>query len=129
MPETDLDTGEAIDAFVDRFYARVLADPLLAPVFIDTAQIELGAHLPRIKAFWRKMILGESGYSRNMVAQHARVHAHTRFERAHFARWVGLFEATLDAHYAGPYARHTRTLARTIATNLERNLDRYIAAS
>jgi len=129
MLPSDLDHGEAIDAFVDRFYERVLADPLLAPVFLDSAQIELDAHLPRIKAFWRKMVLGEAGYARNMVARHAHVHAHTRFTHAHFARWLALFEATLDAGYAGPYARHTRKLAHTIAANLERNLDNYLAAS
>lgn len=129
MQASDIDHGEAIDAFVDRFYERVLADPLLAPVFLDTARIELDAHLPRIKAFWRKMILGQAGYARNMVARHAHVHAHTPFTRAHFARWLALFEATLAAHYAGPYARRTQTLARTIAANLERNLDAYLAAS
>lgn len=121
----DLDDSAAVSALVDAFYDRVLADPLLAPIFNDVAGIDLDEHLPRIKAFWRKMLLGEPGYDRNMVAQHARIHARFPFERKHFDRWLALFHEAVDAGFTGPGAERAKTLATRIARNLEKNLDEY----
>ncbi len=128
LTAADLDDGDAVDWLVDRFYDRVLADALLAPLFVDVAAIDLDAHLPRIKAFWRKMLLGEAGYARNMVAHHAAVHARSAFTQAHFERWLALFRATVDDHFRGPYAERAKQLATTIAANLQRNLDTCVDA-
>lgn len=124
-PNSDLDDDAAVSALVDAFYERVLADPTLAPIFIDVAGVDLNEHLPRIKSFWRKMLLSEPGYDRNMVAQHAGVHAHFPLQPQHYAQWLALFHETVDANFAGPGAEHAKTLATRIAHNLERNLDEY----
>lgn len=125
MQHHDLDGPAAIDRLVDAFYARVLVDPTLAPVFTEVARIDLDHHLPTIKAFWRKMLLGHSDYARNMVARHAAVHTHLPLGPRHFDRWLALFTRTVDDHFAGPGAERTKLLARRIAANLERNLDAY----
>lgn len=125
----DLDNPQAIAELVDRFYARVLDDPVLAPVFTEVAGIDLDTHIPRIEAFWRKMLLGDPGYDRNMVAQHAAVHARLPLRRAHFDRWLTLFLETVDRDFAGPGADRARVLASRIAANLERNLDEYAGRS
>jgi hemoglobin len=124
-PERDLEDSAAVSDLVDAFYERVLQDPTLAPVFIDVAGIDLDDHLPRIKAFWRKMLFGEPGYGRNMVARHASIHARFRFERRHFDRWLALFHETVDSLFAGPGAERAKALATRIARNLARNLDEY----
>ncbi len=124
-PARDLDDSAAVATLVDAFYERVLADPLLAPIFNDVAAIDLDEHLPRIKAFWRKMLLGQSGYDRNMVAQHACIHARFPFERRHFDRWLTLFHETIDTNFTGAGAERAKTLATRIARNLEKNLDEY----
>jgi hemoglobin len=125
----DLDSAAAIDAFVDAFYDRVLADPLLAPLFIDVAGISLEAHLPRIKAYWRKMLLGEREYRRHMMAQHRAVDAQARFRAEHYARWLAHFDATLAAGYRGPASDRAKTLARRVAGNMRRNLESTRASS
>ncbi len=121
----DLNTPETISELVDAFYARVLMDPTLAPMFTQVAAIDLDHHLPIIKAFWRKMLLGRPDYDRNMVARHAAVHARMPLTRRHFDRWLALFTRTLDEHFTGPGADRARTLAVRIAANMERNLDEY----
>lgn len=125
MSGTDVNDAAAIDRLIDAFYARVLVDPTLAPVFIEVAGIDLDHHLPTIKAFWRKMLLGHPDYDRNMVARHAAVHARLPLGRRHFDRWLALFTRTVDDHFAGPGAERAKLLARRIAANLERNLDTY----
>ena len=124
MPErSDLDTPASIDRFVDRFYARVLSDPLLAPLFLEVAGIDLERHLPRIKAYWRKMLLGEPTYRRHMMQKHRDLDARSPLAPEHYARWLLLFEATLDDEHAGLMAERARGLARRIAGNMRRNLE------
>ncbi len=129
MQHRDLDDPRAIDRLVDAFYARVLLDPTLAPVFTAVAGVDLDHHLPVIKAFWRKMLLGHRDYARNMVARHAAVHARLPLRRRHFDRWLALFTRTIDDHFAGPGAERAKRLARHIAANLERNIDAYARSS
>lgn len=123
----DLNDPEAISELVDAFYARVLVDPTLAPMFTQVAAVDLDHHLPTIKAFWRKMLLGRPDYDRNMVARHAAVHARMPLTGRHFDRWLALFTRTIEERFAGPGADRARTLAVRIAANLERNLDDYAA--
>jgi len=119
----DLDAPGAIDALVERFYARVLRDPLLAPLFTEVAGIDLAHHLPRIKAYWRKMLLGDSGYRRHMMAKHRAVDSRSAFEGRHYDRWLLLFETALDEGACGPVTERARMLARRIAGNMRRNLE------
>lgn len=125
----DLDTESAIDAFIDRFYARLLCDELLTPVFLDVAHIDLETHLPRIKTYWHKMLLGRRTYRRHMMAVHRRIDQQAPFEAAHYERWLSLFEAVLDETAEGPYALRARLLARRIAGNMRRNLEAGRAAA
>jgi hemoglobin len=121
----DLDSPGEIGRFVDAFYARVLRDPLLAPLFLDVAGVDLRVHLPRIRAYWRRMLLGEACYQRHMMAQHRAVHRRRAFRGEHYARWLSLFEKTLSERYSGPYADRARCLARRVAGNMRRNLEQF----
>ena len=121
----DLDSAAEIDRFVDAFYGRVLADPLLAPLFTDVARVDLAAHLPRIRAYWRKMLLGEDVYKRHMMRRHRAVDARRRFTDEHYERWVLLFEETLSEGFAGPVADRAGGLARRIAGNMRQNIAQF----
>ncbi len=121
MP-VDLDRREHIEEFIDRFYAQVLQDPQLAPIFLDVAQIDLDVHLPHIKDYWCKLLLGEQGYRRHTMNIHRALHAQRPLERADFERWLALFHDTLDRHYAGPYADKAHRIAAAIAENMQKTL-------
>jgi len=123
MARPDLDSPEQIAAFVDRFYGRLLADPELRPIFIDAAGIDLPTHLPRIRAYWCKMLLGQPGYRRHTMKLHRAVHARRPFTPADFERWLALFNATLDAGFAGPFSERARRLAARIAANMQAGLE------
>lgn len=118
----DLDSPAAISDFVESFYNQLLADKELSPIFVDTAKIELEHHLPKIKAFWRKLLLGETGYNSHMMNIHRDVHQQQAFTARHFSRWLSFFEATLDESFQGPYTERARNVARSIATNLQEAL-------
>lgn len=120
----DLDSADNIERMVRLFYGRVLEDPLLAPVFLDVAGIDLDEHLPLIAAFWKKMLLGDTAYDRNMVAKHRAVDDKSRLTGAHHERWLALFQANLDDHFEGPHTDRARLLAARIIDNLYDQLSR-----
>ena len=113
----ELNTPDAVTELVDAFYTKVVADPVLGPVFED---IDLGQHKPNVHAYWRKMLLGEhDAYRRNMIARHQALHGRHPLQHRHFARWLALFLDTVDERFRGTTADRARRLASTIASNLE----------
>ena len=114
----DLDNPAAIHRMVQIFYARLLDDPVMAPVFLEVAGVHLADHLPIIEGYWCKMLLGHTTYSRNMVKKHEGVDDMAPLTEDHFRLWLHHFEQTLSAHFSGPYTDKARELARTILRNL-----------
>jgi hemoglobin len=114
----DITTEADIRTLVDGFYARALADPLLKPVFVDFAHIDLSHHLPQLYDFWSGILLGTSRYRGFPMRQHFPL----PLTLAHFERWLALFHAAVDAHFAGPTAevakRHATHVGRVFATRL-----------
>jgi hemoglobin len=115
----DLDTRERVCRFVDAFYARVLVDPILAPIFLDIAAIELDVHLPHIKDYWCKLLLGEAGYKRHTMNIHRQLHLKHELASSDFERWLRLFEATVEELFQGPGADRAKRVANTIARNMQ----------
>lgn len=118
----DIDCRQNVEQFVDRFYQRVLVDAQLAPIFIDVASIDLAEHLPHIKNYWCKLLLGERSYRRHTMNIHRSLHTQRALTEADFERWLALFTMTLECHYRGPYADKARRIAGAIAANMQQNL-------
>jgi hemoglobin len=119
----DLDSPERIRRFVEAFYERLLADPVLAPIFLDVAGIDIRQHFGHIRAYWEKLLLGAEDYRRHTMNIHRALHARRTLCAADFERWLAHFEAALDAGFAGPRAERARAIARSIAGNMQLALD------
>ncbi len=80
-----------LDPLVKGFYARVRADPLLAPIFAENVS-DWEDHHRRLADFWSSVMLTSGRYKGNPVA------LHMRFARAmtpeSFARWLELWRQT-----------------------------------
>ena len=117
-----MDSRERIEQFVDLFYQRMLADEQLAPIFVDVAEIDLQVHLPHIKDYWCKLLLGERGYQRHTMNIHRQLNARRELAQEDFLRWLALFRAALDARFSGPYTEKARRIATSIAANMEKGI-------
>jgi len=122
VQQPDLDSREQIETFVDSFYERLLADERLASIFVDIAAIDLAVHLPHIKDYWCKLLLGEKGYQRHTMNIHRQLHARQRLQAEDFERWLGRFVATVDEGFAGERAERAKQVAAAIAANMEKSL-------
>ncbi len=118
----DLDTRANIERFVDLFYQRLLADEQLAPIFVDVAEIDLAVHLPHIKDYWCKLLLGEKGYQRHTMNIHRQLHGKRALRAEDFERWLAFFVATVDDNFAGERSERAKQVAGAIADNMRKSL-------
>jgi hemoglobin len=118
----DLDSRENVEFLVDRFYERMLADPQLAPIFVDVAGIDLDVHLPHIKDYWCKLLLGDKTYQRHTMNIHRLLHGKRPLHAQDFVRWLEFFTTTVDTHFAGERAERAKQVAASIAGNMQRSL-------
>ncbi len=108
QPDQDIATRADLCALMDAFYARLLADRRISPHFVT---LDLGVHLPILVDFWATMLLGDGSYRRNAFEKHVPL----AIETPHFEIWLGHFETTVDALFAGPTADAAKSRARSIA--------------
>ncbi len=114
----DLDNRERVECFVRRFYAGLLEDPVLAPIFLDVARVDLEVHLPHIIDYWSKLLLGDSNYRRHTMNIHRRLHGKQALQTADFERWLGHFLEAVDGGWSGPKAERAKRVATAIAANM-----------
>jgi hemoglobin len=118
----DIADREDIARLVTEFYRRAFADDLLGPVFVDTARVDLSAHLPVMCDFWETVLLRAGRYHRNALRPHVVLDAQVTLTPAHFARWLGLWAATVDERHAGEKAELAKVQADRIAGSISRRL-------
>jgi hemoglobin len=111
----DLDDDVEIAELVRRFYADVAQDDLLGPMFEQVARVDWSEHLPKLTAFWCRILLSQPGYEGNPFRAHVEVHERRAFTRAHFERWLELFHDHVDLGWAGPKAEQAKAFARRVA--------------
>ena len=114
-PVRDLDRPEEIAEMVRRFYGAVAQDAVLGPMFNDVARVDWAEHLPKLTAFWCRVLLGLPGYAGNPFRAHLLVHEKRAFTPAHFEHWLTLFHETLDDGWTGPLADRAGELADNVA--------------
>lgn len=105
---TDIKDRADVGLFVDKFYAKVNADELLAPVF---KHVDWDHHLPIINNFWSSMLLGDQSYRGNPF----QAHVNLVVTADHFERWLSLFTATIDENFKGEKAEEVKMRAHSIA--------------
>jgi hemoglobin len=109
----DITSSADIRLLVETFYRELVTDPLIGKFFEG---LDLEHHLPRIRAFWEMILLGQPGYTINVTEVHLKLHQRIPMQRAHFDRWLELFRGTVDRLYAGPNAEEAKMRALSIAT-------------
>lgn len=107
---------------MDCFYAKVMQDPLLRPVFIKAIGETPEAwkpHLQKIYAFWSSIMLGTGRYEGNVFQKHKGLPA---FDMNLFDRWLDLFAQTAHTLYTEEIANLYIGKSRRIAESLKMGL-------
>jgi truncated hemoglobin YjbI len=84
-------TEQSIRQMVDTFYLRVRQDAELGPIFENRLAGKWDAHMPRMYAFWTKLLLGTGDFQSDVFGKHMSLE---NLQKEHFARWLTLFRET-----------------------------------
>ena len=107
---------DGIQRLVDGFYAKVRADPELAPIFNRAIPGDWGPHLATMRDFWSSVMLTSGRYKGNPVATHLRLDG---MELRLFDRWLELFGETCGELFVESLADAFRVKAARIAESLK----------
>ncbi len=104
-----------VSQMVERFYASVRSDALLAPIF-EARVTKWPEHLDQMKRFWRSVLFSSGEFTGNPQLKHMAI---PELSEAHFVRWLELFYATLRKLEQDPGGTHlVASRARSIADSL-----------
>ena len=112
----DIENRDDCERLVRAFYGRALADPVIGWIFVNVAQLNLDAHVPRIASFWETILLSGGSYSGGAFRPHADLHARVGLRAGHFERWLWLWSTTVDELFAGQRAELAKAHAARVAT-------------
>lgn len=109
-----------ISSFVDRFYARIRDDDLLAPIFAERIA-DWPAHLMQMKRFWRSVLHNSGEFNGSPMRKHVAIDG---LGEQHFIRWLTLFRETLrdgetDAAATQQVAGKARIIAESLLTGIK----------
>jgi hemoglobin len=110
----EIDGVADVEDLVRRFYQAVIPDTLLGPIFRDMG-VDWSEHIPKLVDFWAGRLLGIRGYDGNPVGAHQPVLDRCPFGAAEVARWLELWEETVDDLFFGQVAELAKQRAHMAA--------------
>ena len=112
MTKKDISTRADVELLVNTFYDKVRKDTLLAPVF---AHVDWPKHLPNMYHFWTFNLLGEAGYTGNIIQKHLPL----KINPNHFKQWLNLFNETVNDLFSGEKAEEAKSRAYSMAVVIQ----------
>jgi hemoglobin len=109
-------TPSSIVQLVDTFYGRVREDAVLGPVFEARLAGHWDQHMPRMYAFWTKVLLDTGEFQGNVFGKHM---ALSGIGKEHFVRWLTLFKMTCIEVFGVDGADEAILVANRIASSLQ----------
>lgn len=119
---TDLGSRADVHDLIVAFYREIVFDEVLAPVFVEVAEVDWAVHIPKLVDYWCRVLLNQPGYDGFILGPHREVHDREPFRPEHFERWLALWEESIDGRWAGPTAERAKSHARRMADVLARKL-------
>jgi len=119
MRLNDISSRADIELLVTKFYEKAIPDAVIGHFFTSVISIDWEVHIPVIVDFWENILLGTGKYNGNPMDKHFALNKLAPLEPVHFARWLMLWNETVNELYAGPIANNAVSRATTIAGLME----------
>lgn len=116
MTDSTAITPSSIVQLVDTFYSRVREDAVLGPVFEARLAGHWNEHMPRMYAFWTRVLLDTGEFEGNVFGKHM---ALSGIGKEHFVRWLTLFKMTAVEVFGPEGADRAILVANRIASSLQ----------
>ena len=110
----DISTRQDLELLIHQFYSTALTDKEIGHFFTEVIQLNMEKHIPVITDFWESVILDNMIYRGNVMVKHIELNRLSKMTRAHFDRWVGIWEQTVVNNFEGENADATIQKAKTM---------------
>ena len=117
-----------VELLVRRFYQAVIPDPLLGPIFKGFG-VDWSVHIPKLVDFWAGRLLDVPGYQGNPVGAHQPVLDRFPFGPDELARWLELWDETVDELFTGNTADRAKEKASLAAGAISTLARRHMTGS
>lgn len=111
----DIEVLDDVKLMVDQFYGKIRQDDMLKDIFDEIIQDRWPEHLEKMYRFWQTVLLDERTYSGQPFVPHM----YLPVDETHFARWVGLFNETVDSLFSGTKAERAKWQGSRMASMFE----------
>ena len=119
----DIESTKDIEQLVGNFYSKVLEDETISRFFKDHMTIQLEDHLPVMYNFWTSVILNTANYKGNPIVSHIQLNRKAELKDIHFAKWLELWDQTIDTLFSGKNADTAKQKAKLMATLMKHKID------
>lgn len=119
----DITNRNDIELLVDRFYQKVVTDPVIGHFFTSVIHLSWEVHIPIMVSFWETVLLGVTAYKGNPMIKHIELNKLAKLEPHHFDRWLQLWKETVHENFAGPVAGLAVSKAQNIAVIIQQKID------
>jgi len=120
----DIQTEGDIKILVDKFYQKVLADPVIGFIFTEIVVLSWEQHIPIMNSFWSSLLLGSNTYNGNPMIKHMELNKRMPLTKVHFDRWLQLWESTVNENFIGAKANEAITRAQNIAALMHHKMEK-----
>lgn len=114
--KSDSITEEAVGALVERFYAKIRGDAVLAPIFDKALAGRWDDHIATMREFWCSALRVRRDYRGDMLVAHQKI---GKLPRSLFPRWLTLFRETVAECFMEAPAKIICERALKTARNLD----------
>ena len=118
----DLSTVADVHDLVVAFYREVVFDDLLEPVFGEVAEVDWAEHIPRLIAYWSRILFGTADYGGSVAAAHRHLHRLEPLRPEHCDRWFDLWIRAVRSRWSGPLADRAEQHAESMMSGLARHV-------
>ena len=118
----DIANRKDIEKVIVFFYEKVKKDKVIGFFFTTVLDVNWDKHLPLMCDFWENVLFYTGEYEGNPLVVHRKIHQQHPTGPEHVKRWLQLFDASVNAFYAGPNAEKMKTNARAIAKVMQEKI-------
>lgn len=120
--KTDISNNDDVKIVLQDFYNQVKNDPVIGFFFSDVVPVHWESHIEKMCSFWESILFFTGPYEGSPLITHRYVNKLHATTPEHFERWLTLFDATVDNHFAGPNATKMKQHSKAVAAVLLKNI-------
>ena len=119
----DINNRQDIENLISVFYDKVKTDDTIGYIFHTIIGDDWSHHLPIMHQFWETVLFNKPGYTGNPVKKHIEIDNRLPLKPEHFARWLALWNETIDELFAGPTADEAKKRASLMMQLISMKID------